>query len=76
MTTTLPVAADGCILPNITTREYRITMTAPCEHTKVRHAEIVITATSAEAARAFAGTQLRQGALRTATITQVTEVCA
>ena len=43
-------AADGCVKPNIPTRAYRLIYAPACEHTKIRFAEIVIRATSAEAA--------------------------
>lgn len=64
-------AADGCIKPNIHTTPYRVTLTAPCEHTKLRSVEIILDAESDEAARQFAETWLRQGPMRQLQVTAV-----
>lgn len=50
----LPLAPDGCILPNIPTRLYQIFYIADCEHGKYRAATVEIRATDIDAARAFA----------------------
>ena len=67
-------AADGCVAPNIRTRDYRLTFTATCEHGKVRGAEIVISAPSEVDALQFAATWLQQGVMRNTTLTGIEEI--
>lgn len=55
-------AEDGCVIPNIRTQDYRLTFTAKCEHAKVRSAEIVISAATADDALEFVR-NLQQGVM-------------
>lgn len=67
-------APDGCVIPNIPTREYVVTFTAKCEHTKIRSAQYVIRDESIESARAFAAKWLHLNSLRGQTVVaEVTE---
>jgi hypothetical protein len=52
-------APDGCVIPNIRTELYAVTMEAKCEHTKIRQAVIIMDAISESAAWNFAATYLR-----------------
>jgi hypothetical protein len=65
-------AADGCVLPNLTTlREYRLTFGPVCPHGKIRSASVVIQAESEADARHYAETWLRLGVLRRVAVTEV-----
>lgn len=37
-------AGDGCVLPNVARREYRVSATARCEHEKVQRLEVWVLA--------------------------------
>jgi hypothetical protein len=50
----LPLAADGCILPNIRLHDFRIDFQATCGHKKMQFASIRLQASSAESAREYA----------------------
>ena len=69
-------AQDGCVTPNIRTRDYRITFAAKCEHKKIRYAEIVISAPSQEDALLYAQEWLGQGVFRQVEIVAIGEAAA
>lgn len=52
-------AADGCIQPNTRTQTYLVTFAPNCGHTKIRGAQIAISAQSPEDARHYADTWLK-----------------
>jgi hypothetical protein len=52
-------AEDGSLIPNIRTQNYRITFSPGRTHTKIKSAEIVIAAESAEAAARYAADSLK-----------------
>jgi hypothetical protein len=49
---------DGCFRATIRTRDYRVTLEGKCGHTKIRRAEITVSAESAEDAMHYAATYL------------------
>lgn len=61
-------APDGCVVPTIPTREYTVTFTRKCEHTKIVAASVVIRDTDAKSAHDFAEKWLLQGPLRGQTV--------
>lgn len=67
-------ADDGCVIPNIATQDYRFTFTAKCGHTKVRSAEIIISAPSEQNARVYAEDWLLQGVMHQTVLTGVEEI--
>ena len=69
----LPLAADGCMIPNIRTRNYRITFGPKCEHKKIRSAVLVISAPSQEDALLYAQGWLGQGVFRQVEIVAIGE---
>ena len=50
---------DGCVIPNIPVKPYRVTYEPLCEHTKVRGAVIVVLAESEDNALYYARNTLR-----------------
>ena len=52
-------ADDGCVLSNIATKTYDVTVVGRCEHTKVRKAVITVDAQTAADAVSFVQTWLR-----------------
>lgn len=50
----LPLHSDGCIVANIPVKPYRVHFEPKCPHTKMREADIVITARTADEAMEFA----------------------
>lgn len=61
-------AEDGCVAPNIRTQDYKLTFTAKCEHGKVRSAEIVISAPTADDALEYVR-NLQQGVMKNTILT-------
>ena len=55
---------DGCVIPNIPVKPYRVTFVPECEHTKIRAAEIVVLAESADNALHYARNTLRLPRMR------------
>jgi hypothetical protein len=55
----LNYADDGCILGNIPTKTYNVTVVGRCEHTKIRKAVITLDAETAADAVSFVQTWLR-----------------
>ena len=66
-------AQDGCVIPNIRTRNYRITFGPKCEHKKIRSAVIVISAPSQEDALLYAQGWLGRGVFRQVEIVAIGE---
>lgn len=69
----LSLYPDGCIVPNIRTKHYRVTVRQTCPHTMVVHAEITITAQSADDVMRYVQTWLR---IPQTAVTGATEVIA
>jgi phosphatidylserine decarboxylase len=46
-------ADDGCVIPNIRIRNYRVTLIARCEHAKIRALAVTVAAASADSAEQF-----------------------
>jgi hypothetical protein len=68
----IPVNGDGCIVPNIPTKNYIVYMAPRCAHKKVRGAYIAVRAESAQAAFDYAGDSIRIAGLAPASVTEVT----
>jgi hypothetical protein len=72
----LPIHEDGCIVPNIPTRNYIVYMAPKCEHKKVRGAYVAIRAENADAALEYAGTWIRMSGLCVQSVTDMTDEAA
>jgi hypothetical protein len=46
-------AKDGCVVPNIRTQEYRVTLIAECGHPRLRKVELTVRAQSPEDAASY-----------------------
>jgi hypothetical protein len=65
---------DGCVIANIPVKPYRVMFEPECEHTKIRAAEIVILAESADSALHYARNTLRLPRMRATHAEEITAV--
>jgi hypothetical protein len=67
----LPLYPDGCVIPNIRTKNYLVYFAPKCEHTKLRGAYIGIVAESADAAQMYALTSIRLAGLSPVSVVEI-----
>ena len=69
----LPVAADGCIIPDQRLRPHSFVVTAeqPCPHWKVEKVEFTMAGESEESVRAFVQTWLMSGPMHRMVVTSI-----
>ena len=62
---------DGCIIPNLPVRKFKVILTGTCPHTSLQTAHIVLTAADIDSARSLA--DFMAAALPQTKVSSVTE---